>query len=195
MEQSSIEIFVKISKYLAYMLRHHPESAGITLDEEGFTDLPPLLKILNARYKDAKVGEITKNTIEEMIRQSDKRRYEILGNKIRALYGHSVAAKVVMQEATEVPQILYHGTTLKAYEAIKMEGIKKRTRQFAHLTDNVKIALEISKRRTNDPVVLSVDTKAARNEGIKFYKSGDMYLTDYVPPQFLSVIIPKRLKT
>lgn len=94
------------------MLRHHPESADITLDEEGFTDLPPLLKILNEKYKNIKVGEITKNTIEEIIRQSDKRRYEILGKKIRALYGHSFAAKIVMQETTEVPPILYHGTTL-----------------------------------------------------------------------------------
>jgi len=195
MKQISKETLVKISKYLAFVLRHHPESVGITLNEEGFTDLPPLLKMLNEKFKATIGGELTENTIKEIIQQSDKLRYEIVGNKIRALYGHSVPTKIVLKEATEVPSILYHGTTLKAYRAIKIDGIKKRNRQFVHLTDNIKNAIEVSKRRTQDPVVLSVDTAAARNEGIKFYKAGDMYLTDDIPPKCLSVQIPKRLNS
>jgi len=36
--------FDKIGKYLCFILRHHPEKIGITLDEHGWADVDELLR-------------------------------------------------------------------------------------------------------------------------------------------------------
>ncbi len=44
----SKEKTTRISKFLSMVLRHKPENVGITLDENGWTDVLVLLKQLNA---------------------------------------------------------------------------------------------------------------------------------------------------
>ncbi|MCL1809554.1 MAG: hypothetical protein FWG42_07320 [Clostridiales bacterium] len=44
-----------------------------------------------------------------MIQKSEKKRHEACDGKIRALYGHSVEKRIVM-EPVKPPDILYHGT-------------------------------------------------------------------------------------
>ncbi|MFX1313995.1 MAG: RNA 2'-phosphotransferase [Promethearchaeota archaeon] len=175
--------YVKVSKFLSYILRHNPEKFGIFLDSEGFTDLNSILVVLNERYKNP---EITKETIEELIRQLDKKRFEIVKDKIRAYYGHSVDEKIIMKEANSLPPKLYHGTNLRAYEKIKYDGLKKIGRQYMHLTENIKTAISVGKRRTRNPIILVVDTSIAQKEGINFFKSGDIYLVDFIPPKYIS---------
>ncbi|MFX0024690.1 MAG: RNA 2'-phosphotransferase [Candidatus Hermodarchaeota archaeon] len=175
--------FVKVSKFLSYILRHNPEKFGIILDSEGFADLYSILGVLNERYKDL---EITREFIEELIRHSDKRRFEIVKDKIRAYYGHSFDDKIIMNEANSLPSNLYHGTNLEAYEKIKYVGLKKIGRQYVHLSENIETAISVGKRRTKNPIILVVDTNIAQKEGIKFFKSGDMYLAEYIPPKYIS---------
>ena len=38
----------RISKFLSLILRHHPESVGITLDAHGWADVATLLRQMNA---------------------------------------------------------------------------------------------------------------------------------------------------
>ncbi len=59
------------------------------------------------------------------MKDSDKQRYAIEGNTIRALYGHSVPVEP-LTPPTEPPEKLYHGTTHVAAEFIVDEGLKKR---------------------------------------------------------------------
>mgnify|MGYP000508917448 FL=1 len=41
--------FDKIGKYLCFILRHHPEKIGITLDEHGWADVDELLAGISER--------------------------------------------------------------------------------------------------------------------------------------------------
>jgi putative RNA 2'-phosphotransferase len=170
--------YIKISKFLSYILRHHPEKFGIVLDAEGFADLHTILTVINERYQD---DEIKQQTIEDLITQSDKRRFEIDKDKIRAFYGHSIDDKINMKEADPLPQKLYHGTNKNAYEIIKKEGLKRKGRQYVHLSDTIKTAYIVGKRRTKEPIILEIDTFLAKKAGIIFYHSGDMYLADFIP--------------
>ncbi len=173
---------IKISKFLSFILRHGPGKVGLELDSNGFANLNEVLNVLNERFKNIK---ITKLTLEEIIKQSEKRRFEIVNSKIRAFYGHSIDEKIVMKEVIDLPSTLYHGTNPKAYNAIKTEGLIRKKRQYVHLSDNIESAIMVGKRKTNNPIIVIIDVKSARNEGIKFYKSGDMYLADYIPPKFI----------
>ena len=177
------EFYIKISKFLAYILRHDPEKFHLQLDLEGYADLNAVLKVLNTRYQDK---EITEDLIKKIILESDKRRFEIVENKIRAYYGHSLKKKIKMKEAETLPTFLFHGTTKKAYERIIREGLKSENRQYVHLSGNVEDAILVGKRRTNNPIILKINTETARKEGMIFYESGDLYLTDFIPPNFIS---------
>ncbi len=179
------KIYIKISKFLSFILRHGPDKVGLELDSNGFADLNEVLKVLNNRFKNFK---ITKYTLEEIIEQSNKRRFQIEDSKIRALYGHSLKDKIVMIETTDLPSKLYHGTNLKAYNAIKTEGLIRKNRQYVHLSENMDSAVMVGKRTSINPIILRINVKSARNEGIIFYKSGDIYLADYIPPKFISRI-------
>jgi RNA:NAD 2'-phosphotransferase (TPT1/KptA family) len=60
--------------------------------------------------------------------------------------------------------------------------------------DRLKKALEeaeaVGKRRDPVPAIVVVDTLAARQADIAFYRSGPLSLAESVPPQFLSLKQP-----
>jgi len=177
------DFYIKISKFLSYILRHHPEKYELTLDEKGYTNLERILNILDDRFQSRKISI---DTLRDMIKNSDKKRFEIKNGKIRAYYGHSLDKKIVLKELNQYPDKLYHGTTQNAYNKIKKEGIKKQRRQYVHLSKDIETAKIIGRRRTKTPVILEIDVSRAKNDGIKFYRSGDMFLADYIPAKFIS---------
>ncbi len=176
------DLYIRISKFLSYILRHHPDKFNLKLDKNGYADLTTVLNLLSNRFKDEK---ILKETIEFMIQNSKKTRFEIVEDKIRAFYGHSIEKKIDFKETSAVPSILYHGTTKKACKKILQEGITKQNRQYVHLSDKVRDAVIVGKRRTPIPTILEIDVIKAQESGIKFYQSGDMFLADYIPPEFI----------
>ena len=171
--------YIKLSKEIAYALRHKPEEYNLSLDVEGYALIDDLLEGINNKHKYSKV--ITIDDINEVIRISDKKRLEISGEYIRALYGHSIDTKIEKQEIMP-PDILYHGTTHKAIDSILKEGLKPMNRQYVHLSKDIDMAIRVGKRRDNDPIVLEIDAKKAYEDGIKFYKGNyDVILVDFLP--------------
>ena len=85
-----------------------------------------------------------------------------------------------------IPLLLYHGTTKSAWEIIQREGIKSQSRQYVHLSKDIHTARLVGKRRTKNPIVLTIDTQKAKELDVTFYKSGDMFLTDFIPPESIN---------
>ena len=79
-----------------------------------------------------------------MIVRSDKVRFELKDDKIRALYGHSYYYSSnlftkIHKTASKPPAILYHGTSPSAAKNIMSEGLRPINRQYVHLsTDKYK---------------------------------------------------------
>lgn len=168
---------VKISKYMSYLLRHNPE--GLEMDAHGFVRLNTLLKKLKKRF------QLDRNFITQLVKESDKKRFEIVGDKIRAIYGHTLPVKLELEE-DRIIQTLYHGTTPKAASNILKHGLKPMKRRWAHLSSTVKLAAKVGLRRSENPVVLRIDVKSARKSGITFYKATDeVHLSKYVPPKYI----------
>ena len=80
----------KLSKEISYALRHAPWEYELELDDEGFVPIEQLLHALNEGGNYVDDRPVTQEDLEEIIRTSDKKRYEIVGDRIRALYGHSI---------------------------------------------------------------------------------------------------------
>ena len=119
---------VKVSKLMAYILRHSPEEFGLKPDMEGFVPLGYLVRALQRIYPD-----VTGDFVREIVGNDPKGRYEIRGDKIRARYGHSFEVTLNHEEDRET-KILYHGTPRRNLEWILREGLKPMKRQFVHLT-------------------------------------------------------------
>ncbi|MEJ2294524.1 MAG: RNA 2'-phosphotransferase [Candidatus Lokiarchaeota archaeon] len=177
-------LYTRISKFMSYILRHHPERFNIELDTEGYADLETILNQIRQNFPNYQINE---HLIKEIINVSEKRRFEIVGDKIKAFYGHSIKNKIKMQKAEHVPDKLFHGTNSKAFQKIKKEGLKRKSRQYVHLSGTVETAYSVGKRKTENPIILVIESWRAVKEGISFYKSGDMYLADYIPPEYISL--------
>lgn len=177
--------YTKLSKEISYALRHAPWEYELELDSEGFVPVGQLLTAINesgSYDRPIAVGDL-----EHMIEISDKKRHEIQGDKIRALYGHSIPMHI-SKDVVVPPDVLYHGTTHKALDAILNDGLKPMGRQYVHLSVDTDTALQVGKRRDKTPVLLVVDAQRAYGDGIVFYKGNDkVILADRIPPVYIRI--------
>jgi putative RNA 2'-phosphotransferase len=179
-EQSSLSYeYIKLSKFLSFVLRHHPERYNLELDDEGFTTLSALMgAIKNTRHSWAEVKDI-----EKIIAEGERRRFEIKGDKIRALYGHSVKVKI---ENSFCPKgALYHGTAPEKLSKILTDGLSPMGRQFVHLSKDKETAFKVGERRHPNPVILEIDAEEACKSGIQFFDRDEVILSEKIPPEFI----------
>ena len=169
-----------VSKYVSYVLRHNPEN--LKMDGEGFVEMSDLLKSLRRRY------DVDECFVREVVEKSERRRFQIVGDKIRAIYGHTIDVGIEFPVDERV-RFLYHGTTERSASMILKEGLKPMKRRWVHLSATPEIAWDVGKRRTPKPTILVVDAEKARLEGIKFYEATDqVYLSKEVPSKFVKIL-------
>ena len=175
-----------MSKAVSHALRHVPDQYGITLDEEGWTPVEALLAGLRRRRREWR--DLSPRNLEEMNARASKQRFEFSEGNIRALYGHSLQARIQKREA-EPPPTLYHGTGPDAARLILREGLKPMRRQYVHLSATVEMAREVGRRKAAQPVILTVRAAEAHLAGITFYaEANGVWLADAVPPDYIERI-------
>lgn len=173
-----------LSRAVSHALRHEPWLYEIELDDEGWTSVEALMAAL--RQADTAWTELSRATLAEMIASSDKRRHEMVGDRIRALYGHSVAGKLRRQAAAPPPE-LFHGTSPQAAVVIETAGLKPMGRQYVHLSVDEATAVAVGRRKSASPVILKIDAVAGHAGGIVFYAGNEkVWLADVVPARFIS---------
>lgn len=174
----------KQSKFLSLILRHKPETIGITLDSAGWVAVKELLTALNKYGRGMKLNEL-----KELVATGDKRRFAFSedGKKIRASQGHSINVNLGYEER-EPPDYLYHGTVSKFLDSIYKNGIQKMKRHHVHLSEDVDTATNVGNRRGNAKILL-VNTKDMFADGYKFYVSANgVWLTDHILPKYFHII-------
>ena len=175
---------VKISKYLSFVLRHHPEKIGIKLDPHGWVAIEELL--IAAKNHKFPIWETELYTVVE---KNDKKRFSLdhSGTFIRANQGHSIEVDLQLEPQIP-PNILYHGTGSDAIDSIKKTGLQKMSRHHVHLSNDITKARNVAKRRSGKSIVLVVDGIAMSQDGYKFYLSANnVWLVDEVPPRYLQI--------
>lgn len=170
---------VRTSKFLSLVLRHRPESIGITLDAEGWTDLDLLVERANAAG-----SRLSRSAVEEVVRTNDKQRFALSsdGRLIRAQQGHSTSAVSLTFELAEPPPLLFHGTADRNVPSIREHGLRPGGRHHVHLSADRSTALAVGARH-GKAVVLLIGSDRMRRHGHSFYRSGNgVWLVDRVPP-------------
>lgn len=172
-----------ISKFLSYVLRHHPEEIDLQIDNKGWAHLPSLIE--KARQNGR---TISREQIREIIETGDKKRFSLSddGQFIRAGYGHSIDVDLGLAPQSP-PSHLYHGTAQKNISSIRSTGLQPQSRNLVHLSDNKKDAVSVGGRH-GKPVVLTIEAAKMYNEGFPFYQSDSepgIWLVERVPPDFI----------
>ncbi len=169
------DAIVHKSKHLSLVLRHKPESVGLTLDSSGWVRVERLLAAMKWSMQD----------LEHIVADNNKKRFEFSEDKtkIRACQGHSVDVELGYEPKTP-PDILYHGTSRDFLPAIVSSGLQKMKRHHVHLSSDMETASIVAKRRPR-PMIFQV--AASRMLEHKFYLSTNgVWLVDHVPFQYLS---------
>ena len=175
---------IETSKFLSYILRHEPESIGLTLDSEGWADINDLIQLANTSG-----NNITLEQIHSIVENDKKGRFSVAsdGQSIRAVQGHSLQSVDLNLEEATPPASLFHGTAQRFIESINAEGLISKDRQYVHLTADYETAVKTG-MRYGRPVVLNIDSQKMQEDGCKFYQAeNNVWLTLAVPPAYINV--------
>lgn len=173
----------KHSKRLSYILRHAPDEVGLTLGDGGWVLIDDLLSGFHE-----KGWGMNRHELEQVVETNDKKRFTISadGLRIRAAQGHSVTIKSDLS-AIKPPDHLFHGTAKRFVDAIMTEGLRPMSRQHVHLSLD-RVTAEKVGQRHGKPIVLDIASGKMAAAGFEFFCADNgVWLTDLVPPEFLSL--------
>ena len=176
------------SKFISLILRHKPETIGISLDEHGWADVQELIDGINASGS----NHLDMELLEEIVRTDEKQRYSFNEDHtlIRANQGHSIPVDVELEEKIP-PAVLYHGTGVKYVSSIDEQGLIPKSRLYVHLSADISTAKKVGSRH-GKPVIYIVDCAKMAVDGFKFYLSANnVWLTKDVPARYLSKLSEK----
>lgn len=173
----------RLSRLVSHALRHEPWLYELELDDEGWVAIEFLLAAIHEQG--LQWSQVGRAELASMIAASAKRRHEIDGERIRALYGHSLPGRFVTAQV-DPPAQLFHGTSLRAWAMIQHDGLQPMGRQYVHLSIDLTTAEQVGRRKSPTPVVLAVDAGRAFAAGTRFWRGNDLvWLAGQVPPGFI----------
>lgn len=170
----------RTSCFLSLILRHKPETIGISLDEHGWANVDELIEGIS------KTREFNMDILEEIVRTDEKERYAFNEDKtlIRANQGHSIPVDVELEKA-EPPEKLWHGTGEKYVASIDEIGLIRKSRLYVHLSKDKETALKVGSRH-GKPVIYTVKAREMYQDGYAFFLSKNgVWLTKEVPVKYL----------
>lgn len=174
-----------LSVYLCYLLRHHPEKAGLDMDVHGWVSVDQLI-----RQVDGQRGfSLDKAQLESIVAQDEKGRYRFNQDhsRIKCCQGHSIPWIQPELAYGTPPPVLYHGTNTAAMKKIDASGaIQKMKRHAVHLQPTLQQAWQSAERWHLVPVVLKVDAAAMDRDGFSFgMADNQVWCTESVPTRYI----------
>ena len=181
----------QVSKFLSLLLRHKPEILGITIDSDGFASVS-LSELVSFMSQQPNYQDLTVQDIITLVAEDQKGRYKIVGDRIRALYDHSVPVSLLKENTPSIdktPEFLYHGTSKKSIDSIFLHGLISGNRVYVHLSDNLERAISVGKRHSSNPVIIKINAKGFVKDGNTVKKAGkDTYISESINPKYLSIL-------
>jgi len=181
LERDKVE---KLGRFVSGVLRHFPDKFGLEMDENGWVDFDELVRVVRRRYRWA-----NRWLIKALVYSDSKGRYELRDNRIRARYGHSVDVKLTDYPPAE-EDILYYGTVEEEAQRILEVGLKPVKQAYVHLSTTIEKSEEVARLRTDEPIIIEIDAKRAREDGIRIIKANDFIaLAKEIPPKYIRGVI------
>jgi putative RNA 2'-phosphotransferase len=178
-----------LSRIIAGALRHFPEKLGLMMDGKGWVDISSLIEAIGSGRSGFNWLRI--HHIEALVNTDPRGRYQIDGGMIRATYGHTIDVSPDDLPIAELDKFYYPVTEEEA-DMIIEGGLYPADRKKVHLSGSIEKAIEAGKVRTEDPLILIIDGKKAKKDGLKIYHAGtDVFITDSIDAKYISKVKKK----
>ncbi len=158
---------IRISRTMAYLLRHRPEAGRLEPDPEGWVPIDEVARAVGALCR----GAVREDDVRAVVNQSRVQRFEIDADRIRARKGWENERRL-RREHGPIPDILYHATSGAAVTRARKQGVLRRGHRPLILESREEDAwFQAHLRHGDDPRVLYVDTTRARRRGVRFRRN------------------------
>ncbi len=173
-----------LGRIMAGVLRHFPEKLGVSMDGHGWVDISEFVEAVGGSRSGFQW--LRDHHIEAIALTDPKGRYQVDGGMIRATYGHTIDIKLDDLPLAELDEFFYP-VTEEEIDIILEGGLNPIDRKNVHLSGSIEKAIEAGKVRTEIPLILRIDGKQAREDGIKIYHAGkDVYITERIDAKYIS---------
>ena len=177
----------KIGRTLAAILRHG--KFGLEMDAQGNVGLRDVMAKI--RERNPRMNWLRSRHIEALADTDPKGRYVISGGKIRATYGHTIPLDIRL-DCENIPDELFYPATQEEAELILESGIFPSDRAMVHLSLTYRDALRAGSVRTEDPVILVIDTGVCMELGSDIGRAArTVYLCKSVPADAIDIADPE----
>ena len=177
----------KIGRTLAAILRHG--KFGLEMDQQGNVSLKDVMAKI--RERNPRMNWLRSRHIEALVETDPKGRYVISGGKIRATYGHTIPLDIKL-DCENIPDELFYPATQEEAELLLESGIFPSDRAMVHLSLTYRDALRAGSVRTEDPVILVIDTGVCMELGSDIGKAArTVYLCRSVPADAIDIADPE----
>ena len=177
----------KIGRTLAAILRHG--KFGLDMDAQGNVSLKDVMAKI--RERNPRMNWLRARHIEALVETDPKGRYVISNGKIRATYGHTIPLDIRL-DCEDVPDELFYPATPEEAEIILESGIFPSDRAMVHLSRGYRDAVRAGSVRTEDPVILVIDTGVCMELGSDIGRAAKtVYLCRSVPADAIDIADPE----
>ena len=172
-----------LGRVLTGILRHFPDRYGLAVDAHGWIELSAIARAIAQRHP---VYRWLRPQHLVAIAETDaKGRYEVRDDRIRATYGHTLEVDLDLP-TDNMPDHLYYPVTTEEAAIVLEVGLRPSDRKKVHLSKTAADAVAAGKVRTPEPIVLEIDTRRARDDGIVIMQAGKtVYLAERIPAEML----------
>lgn len=178
-----------LSRIIAGALRHFPDKLGLMMDGKGWVDISELIESIGTGRSG--FNWLRAHHIEALVKTDPRGRYQIDGGMIRATYGHTIDVSLDDLPLAELDKYFYP-VTEEEVDMILEGGLHPTDRRKVHLSGSLEKAIEAGKVRTEDPLILKIDGKKVKKDGLKIYHAGtNVYITEGIDAKYISKVKKK----
>lgn len=176
-----------LARMLIYLLAHRPDEFGLVLDEDGFV---PIKNLLQALAAEPGWGWVRRRRLEEVAALIQPPRFEVAGQRMRSLT--PTPARLRRPSGEMPPVLLYAAIPPQAHQRVWEEGLKPPPGRDLVLAATRDLALKLGRRRSPEPVLVSVQAQAAARAGVALQGYGEeLFLAPAaIPRDFLQMPPP-----
>lgn len=180
----------KLGRTMAGILRHG--RFDLRMDDQGFVRIKDIVS--KVKENNPRMHWLRPHHIIALADTDPKGRYQISGDEVRATYGHTIKLKLKL-DTDNIPDTLYYPTTEDEADIILEAGLMPSDRSMVHLSLTYDDAFAAGSVRTENPIILAIDTNACFDEGYDIGRAAKtVFLCKQVPADCMRIIYEEELE-
>jgi putative RNA 2'-phosphotransferase len=178
---------VRVSKLLAFVLRHRPDAIGIELDPDGWTDMTRLVERINASKR--LDSSIDRALLDAVLAEDAGTRFALEGERVRARGGHTAPSVThAKAEKVEAPDFLFAGVLReRVANHLTNRGLEPDPGRMLRLYETERAARRsVAQGRRVRVKIFVIEGQRAQRSGIAFLRAEPgILLASGIPRRFL----------